>query len=1017
MKKFYLKHTSVAGWLMAVALALPLTALAQQNVRRPHDASRSAMPKAKLQLKETDGAVKTAYGILSYDETDSKYINGLVSFPLDDGGQFTHIRLFGDATHDVTAAAYAEGYYYIERTVLDGETMVPESLLRYDIDNDKVDTVGALNGFVRHINDMTYDYSTKKMYAINCPYQSNSVLYTIDLNTAESTTVASLDSAFFTLACTYDGRLYGITFQGYLCSIDKTTGALTTIGHTGYHPTYFQSMEFDHDTETLYWAADLREYDTPDFIAEVDTATALAYPIGQVGNGPEIAGLYIPFSASAIGTPAAASDFTAKADAEGANQAVITWTNPTKTYDGKPLTALTKVTLYRNKEVVKEFTDVAPGAAMSYTDVTESGMGQFYNYSLIATNATGDGAEAKSKVFVGHDIPAAVSALQLTQPAYDEADLSWNAVTAGVNGGYVDKSSLVYSVVRMPGNKVLTSGLTDTQYADKNITPAQQYYYIVKASNADGESESVQTTPQVMGPTYGMPVDFDFTSSATDDSWTVVDGNGDGYAWMWTTTSSGKVMGHQASNTAVADDWLISYYMPFEQGVRYRLDFDVHAYSADHVDFYLLDKMDYAAPLQTISSYDFQGNKDIKHHIVSFTANQSGMYNLALHATSPMRADWLEMYNLNVRKAETYNLSAISLSGESQPMVGKESTYTLTVENQGVNKIYAFRAILKDHDGNELVHKDVAKTLNAGDKADVELAWTPADKTVSSIVGEVMLMGATDEYAADNQTDSLVLNIREAFDGDVVAIGTTSTTSSSYAPFDFSNQHAAALSIYSADEVGLTEDAYVTKAAWLYDALSLTYKDVVDAPVKVYMANTDKIAPTEWIPEDELTLVYDGTVNITRATSGELTLPLTTPFAYKSGKNLAILTTIDCSEYYPYISFTQYTSPVSGNCAFEWGAYYSSTGFDFTQTGHKDWYTRMPAVMLYMSKTVPAGIRPDANLGDADYELYDLAGHKLAAGQLSNGAVPSASLASGIYVVSVKKADGQRETMKICVRK
>ncbi len=1016
MKKLYLMHTLVAGLLMVASLAVPVAGHAQQNTRRPHDASRSAMPKAKLQLKETDGAVKTAYGILSYDETDSKYINGLVSFPLDDGGQFTHIRLFGDATHDVTAAAYAEGYYYIERTLLDGETMVPETLLRYDIDNDKVDTVGALNGFLRHLNDMSYDYSTKKMYAISCPYSSNSVLYTIDLNTAESATVASLDSAFFTLACTYDGRLYGITFQGYLCSIDKATGALTTIGHTGYHPTYFQSMEFDHDTETLYWAADLREYDTPDFIAEVDTATALAYPIGQVGDGPEIAGLYIPFSASAVGTPAAADDFTATPDAGGANQTVITWTNPTKTYDGKALTALTKVTLYRNKEVIKEFTGVAPGEKMSYTDATESGLGQFYTYSLVATNATGDGAEARSKVFVGHDIPTVVGSLQLTQPAYDEADLSWTAVEQGVNGGYVDKSTLVYSVVRMPGNTVLASGLTDTQYADKNITPTQQYYYVVKATNADGESESVQTDPQVLGPAYGMPVDFDFTSSATDDSWTVVDANGDGYAWMWTTTTSGKVMGHQASNTAVADDWLISYYMPFEKDVRYRIDFDVHAYSADHIDFYLLDKMDYATPLQSVAAYDFQGNKDIKHHTVSFTAAESGMYNLALHATSPMRADWLEMYNLHVRKAENYNLAATSLSGESQPMIGKESTYTIGVENQGVKKVYAFRAILKDHSGNELTHKDVAKTLNAGDKTEVELAWTPTDKTVTSLIGEVVLMGGTDEYAADNQTDSLVLSVREAFNGDVVAIGTTSTTSSSYAPFDFSNQHAAALCIYSADEIGLTQDAYVVKTAWLYDALSLTYKDVVDAPVKVYMANTDEIAPSAWLPEDAFTLVYDGTLNITRATSGELTLPLATPFPYKSGKNLAILTTIDCSEYYPYVAFTQYNSPVSGNCAYEWGAYWSTTGFDFTQSGHKDYYNRMPAVMLYMSKDAPTAIHPATDLGDSDYELFDLAGHKVGAGQLNNGSVPSASLASGVYVVSVKK-DGKRQTMKICVRK
>lgn len=1015
MKKNYIKHTLMAGLAALALVATAVPAQAQQNTRRPSGTAHRLTPGTpSLRIATADEETKTAYGVLGFDLTDYSYVNGMVTFPLEDGATFSHVRLFGDATHDVTAAAYAAGYYYVERTVLDGEKMIPCQLLRYDIEGDKVDTVGDLTGYTSHINDMSYDYSTQTMYAISVPAGGTSRLYTIDLKTAESATVADLDSAFFTLACTYNGQLFGITFNGTLCRIDKTTGALSAVGHTGWHPTYYQSMEFDHTDETLYWAADLRDNDASDFIAEVDTLDGLASPIGQVGNNPEIAGLYIPFTRSAQGTPALVSNLTATPDAGGANKAVISWTNPTLTFDGQPLTALTEVRVYRDKTLLKTYTGVQPGETLSYEDTTDEGLGQFYNYSVVAANAVGDGAEAKARVFVGHDTPAPVTDLIESHPAYDETTLSWTAADKGVNGGYLDKASLSYTVVRMPGNKVLASGLTDTQYTDAAITPTQAYYYAIIAKNDDGQSDSVRTASRVMGPAYSMPVDFDFTSASADNSWTVVDGNGDGYAWMWTTTSTGRVMGHQASNTAQADDWLISYYMPFEKGTFYRVDYDFHAYSADRLDFFVLDGMDYDAPLDSVCGHDLKGGKDVQHRSFSFEAPETGYYNLAIHATSPLRADWLEMYDLSVRKCEDYNLAAISLDGEAQPMIGKESVYTFVLENQGSKKTLAFRAILKDQDGNELSHKDVAKTLASGEQAAVELPWTPASADVTGLQAEVVLMGATDEYADDNVSTLLTVAPRAAFDGDLVSIGTTSNRTSTYAPFDFSNQHAAALSLYSADEIG-EGSTYINKIAWPCDASS-QYKDVTDAPVRVYMANTDATNCSAWIAEEDMTLVYEGKVGITMKSVGELTLDLQTSFPYQEGKNLAVLTVVDGSEYYPYVYFTQYTSPMNAGGAYEWGSYYSSSDFDFTQSGHSDYYGRTPAVMLYMSKT-PTAVKGVTVSAGADYEVYDLNGRKVAHGQLSDrGTVDASQLSQGVYVVSVVK-DGKRQTMKVSVRK
>ena len=193
-----------------------------------------------------------------------------------------------------------------------------------------------------------------------------------------------------------------------------------------------------------------------------------------------------------------------------------------------------------------------------------------------------------------------------------------------------------------------------------------------------------------------------------------MDANKDGYAWMWTKVSSGdRVMGHQASSTAASDDWLISYYMPFEKDATYRAEMELHAYSADKLEFALLDEMYTVKPAQVLDTVTIKGNRDKQRIGVVFKAESDGYKNLGIHALSPMRADWLEVFNLSVKKAEKSNLAAVSISGPEKPMGKKESVYTVRVENRGTDKAYAYRVTLVDKNGEELNHKDVAVTLNS----------------------------------------------------------------------------------------------------------------------------------------------------------------------------------------------------------------------------------------------------------------------------------------------------------------
>lgn len=1022
MKQSNSTLSKAARLILALMMLCALPVAAQQNTRRTAAPGGLRGKPAPIAIKKASGEVKTAYGIIGFDGTDSNLLNGLVSFPIEEGGKFSLVKYLGDESHDVTAGAYANGYYYYSRTQTDLETqaMIPVDLKRYDMENDEVTTVGTLSGFTSHINDMSYDYSTGTMYAISVKDNVYSVLYTIDLNTAAAKAVATLDRRFFTLACSYAGQLYAVSFDGDFCKVDKTSGAVEVVGATGWHPTFYQSMEFDHSDETLYWAANLIQgTDNDDCIATIDLATGTASKVAAVGDYPQIAGLYLPFSASAKGTPAAVDNLIVEPGANGAATAELTWTNPSKTFDGQALTAISAVKVYRNHKLVKTFTSAKPGEHMTYIDNVGTTKGAVYNYTVVASNEVGEGAEAKDAAFIGHDVPAGVGGLKIAVTDFNKVSLSWSQSDEGPSGGWVDKSTLTYTVTRYPDGKVVASGLKDT-HVDDVVDKTQQCYYSVQARNADGESNVLSTRPQTIGPAYAMPASFDFTSESADNSWTVVDANNDGYAWMWTTTSSSRVMGHQASNTVVSDDWLIGYYMPFTKDGVYRIDINYHAYSPDKVELYLLDKMNVETPLESIGTMNIQGSRDMQHYSVIFKAPATGYYNLGLHAVSPMRADWLEFYNLSLREAENVNLAATAISGDASPVQGKESKYVVTVENQGKNKVYGFRVVLKDQDGNELVHKDDARTIKSGESLDVELAWKPESTTTTGVRGEVTMPWATganaDANPDDNETELMAVKVREAFDGNVVALGTESEKTASYGPFDFSKQYAAALNIYGADEIG-TGSKGIVKIAWPYDA-AWQYSDVSDVPVRVYMCNTELTNTKDgWIPEADMTLVYDGTVSVPQQSTGELTLSLDTPFAY-SGKNLAVLTVICSDTYAPYLTFKQYTSPLADNAALEWGSYRDKVWFDWTQSGHQDYYQYTASVLLYLSdKTSGIDAATSDSLDGTAYTIYDLSGKKVANGTFAaGGTVDTGALERGVYVVGYK-LNGKQNAMKISVNK
>lgn len=151
--------------LTMLLCALPL--MAQKNTRRPVG-DRAAHRKAEpVKIMKVNGQEKYAYGVVGFDYTQYYLQNTFTRFPFTDGATFTKVTDLVDSEHDVTAGAYADGYYYaaVTQTDPESEAMVPVELVRYDIEGDELKSVGPLSGYTSHINDMAYDYSSKNLLA------------------------------------------------------------------------------------------------------------------------------------------------------------------------------------------------------------------------------------------------------------------------------------------------------------------------------------------------------------------------------------------------------------------------------------------------------------------------------------------------------------------------------------------------------------------------------------------------------------------------------------------------------------------------------------------------------------------------------------------------------------------------------------------------------------------------------------------------------------------------------------
>lgn len=440
-------------------------------------------------------AQTTIYAYRNWQQSNPVNVQkGPVKFSSDNLGV---VELIADQS--TLGAVYAGTYFnykWYAQVTKPGTQSSLEGLYTVDM-NDGTRTLISTNGV--HLVEMTYDYTTNTMYGIK---NGAEYLMTLDLNTGETKQIGAFQTStmsvyMLALACHVDGTMYGISTDDNLYRIDKATAACTLIGATGVNAAFTQSMDFDRNTGILYWlnCGDYKLY-------TVDITTGAATVIGGVGkNGDDsMASMFIPYIHVPVGAPDRVLD--RKVVASG-NSAILSWRNPSFDAQGKALTELTGIKIYRGEELVTTVTVSSDktGQSMEYTD--ENLQDGLYSYRFVPVNSKGDGGVDSDDVstYVGENAPGKVVDFVVKQ-GDNEAILTWKAPGEGMYGGTFDPGSITkYVITRSNGsasNEIEISDPSATSYTD---TPGfGTYTYSIYAVNDMGNGAVSIAAPIIVKP-------------------------------------------------------------------------------------------------------------------------------------------------------------------------------------------------------------------------------------------------------------------------------------------------------------------------------------------------------------------------------------------------------------------------------------------------------------------------------------------------------------------------------------
>ena len=616
----------------------------------------------------------------------------------------------------------------------------------------------------RHLAFMSAPADNPDSFTVIKEVEADEVCYGITWNATESVMAGMLA----------DGTLVTIDADGSQTEILKTNFNTSSYGVDSYN--HSQPLVWSQAEKVYYWNAETPDLEN-EYLWKIDPQTKAISQISTYEGGMFdflMAGEYTPL------TGPKAPELISFDFIDGATDGTVAIKMPTLGNDGGDLSG----TLTWSATV--DGTQTATGEAQPGDDVTVSFNdipAGLHNFGFSASTGDDEGSALFVSRYIGVDTPTAPKNVVLTL-----STLSWDAVTTGVNGGYISPS-LEYEIYI---NGELTGKTSDTSY-EVNLPTTGPLYSVsatVYAVSGDSRSAAGVSNSVTAGAAFVPPIELVPTAEEAA-LFSTIDGYDDGSTWTFNEDLNQFQSGYNLTQTM--DEWLVLPPVELKAGEHYAFSFQASRQRSFFDEEYLEVGIGSDKTAESLSSNIILSQFEVPYSPYDFetiTAEievvETGVYHIGLHAISS--ADMANIYvknfsidnadlnasspaeptNITAEAAEggelkatvtftlpTTTISGDELDGNTVLIATVECESSVTVEGKPGEKLTATVATLQ---GDNTISITVAAGVNVGKKA-----------TVSVFTGEA-IPGKVVDFTVTPSADFMSLTLNwsaptEGYDG------------------------------------------------------------------------------------------------------------------------------------------------------------------------------------------------------------------------------------------------------------
>lgn len=225
--------------------------------------------------------------------------------------------------------------------------------------------------------------------------------------------------------------------------------------------------------------------------------------------------------------PAAVTDLVCEADKYGDNKVTISFTAPTLSVTGNPLTAAASVNVYREGTLV---TTLHPGIGKKATWVDTDVPAGDVRYMLATSDGDAEGGKAEGECFVGHWYPSDIESVTTTKISENTMTFEWTPVKTDIKGKLYRSNVMQYEVFDLQTEDIIAD-MPALEYSYTIGNGPQGFYHFRITPHAEGKYGNEARTDMInLGPAYHLPFEESFAQGKINHAWAIrrVEGAGFG---------------------------------------------------------------------------------------------------------------------------------------------------------------------------------------------------------------------------------------------------------------------------------------------------------------------------------------------------------------------------------------------------------------------------------------------------------------------------------------------------------